>query len=89
MPTTRYQTITWISSASENPPIREKDNTYERTKNVLVKTVQRDRDGFVKKIDFHIGYMIRFDPEDNFVWKIEGPDSYEIRDEVVEWAVLE
>jgi hypothetical protein len=80
MPMTRCETITWNTGI---PPVKYGDRTYERTIDVLLRVTNG------KKFAYCIAYMVRLDPDDEFVWKMIGPDAYEVCDEVVEWAILE
>jgi hypothetical protein len=77
---TRCETITWNTGI---PPLKDNDRTYERTIDVLLRVTNG------KKFAYCMAYMVRFDSEDEFVWRITGPDGYEVHYEVVEWAILE
>jgi hypothetical protein len=77
---TRCETITWNTGI---PPLDDEIRYYEKTIIVLL----RVKNG--KKFAYCMAYMDRFDSEDEFVWKMIGPDGYEVKNEVVEWAILE
>jgi hypothetical protein len=75
----KCETITWNTGI---PPLRDGDRTYERTVDVLLRVTNG------KRFFYYIAYMVKFDLEEDFTWRIQGPDCYEIRDEIVEWAIL-
>jgi thiamine kinase-like enzyme len=77
---TRCETITWNTGI---PPLEEDCSLFEKTKDVLVRVLR------VNRFAYHIAYMMKYDGDEEFVWRIQGPDGYEIHDQIIEWAILE